>query len=390
MPASASPSHDSSARGAADRGRFTLGLAGLLLELVLPVALSATFLLIAASYIHAWNLRTSLGLAVFGVLLVAASLLLSARIDMTTLARRQRRGKRQLFNRAGPVARLVKIILGGLAIPIAAFVAANRIELADHTSPMSLAIEARLTPRKPVPAEIVGGAVIRATDPTVKVQGIIALEAMNSSEALDQLFRLLADDPTALRDRGEFQALSKAFASFGARATPELAHRFELVSPALRKGASAPERSAFDRTFASAFERATREINGRTIDPTERAAALARLEAAQRDLTIALQEVDSGAVGPGDGLPAFVLQTFLQMNDKDDEGLLAFARRTSADPGWSDTVRGQALLLIGKLGGKDDVGGLLGFLGAPSPLLQARAMQAIASVEARIAAAGPR
>ena len=393
MPANASLSHDSSARdarGAAGRGRFTLGLAGLLLELVLPVALSAAILLIAASYIHIWNLRTALGLAVFGVLLVAASLLLSVRIDMTTLARRERTGKRRIFNRAGPVARLVKVGLGGLVIPIAAFVAANRIELADHTSPMSFAIEARLTPRKPVPAEMVGGAVIRATDPAVKVQGILALEAMSSSEALDQLFRLLADDPTALRDGGEFQALSKALASFGARATPELARRFDLVSPAQRRSASAPERSAFDRTFASAFERATREIDERTIDPTKRAAALARLEAAERDLTIALQEVDAGAVGPGDGLPGFVMQTFLQMNLREDDDLLAFARRTAADFGWSDAVRGQALLLIGKLGGKDDLDGLCRFLDVPSPLLQARAMQAIASVASRIAAAGPR
>jgi hypothetical protein len=393
MIANGSPSKDAPAhetRGDPNRGGRTLGLAGLLLELVLPVVLSAVFLLIAASYIRVWDLHTPIGLAVFGVLLVAASLLLSVRIDVTTLARRRRRGKRQLLNRADPVSRLVKFVLGGLVIPIAVFAGANLITLRDHTTPMSLAIETGLAPRKPVPAALVGGAVRRATDPAVKVQGIMALQAMNSSEALEQLFRILADDPTALRDDGECQVLSKALASFGARATTELVRRFEQVSPALRKGAPAPGHGFFDRYFASAFEGLARELNGQALDPTAQAAALARLEAAERDLKLALKGVDSGPVAgaAGNGLPAFVLQTFLQMNDRNDADLLAFARRTAADAGWSDAVRGQALLLIAKLGGKDDLDGLYRFLSLPSPLLQMRAMQAIAAVEARIAAAG--
>ena len=391
MMTNGSPSHDAPApgpRGDPGRERRTLGLAGLLLELALPVVLSAAFLLIAASYIHVWDLRTSIGLAVFGVLLVAASLLLSVRIDVTTLARRQRRGKRQFFNRAGPFSRLIKFILGGLVIPIAAFVAANRIELPNRMTPMSLAIEAGRPSRKAAPAELVGGAVLRATDLAVKVQGIMALQAMNSSEALEHLFRILADDPTALRDGGESQALSKALASFGTRATAELVRRFNQVSPPLRKGAPALGHDVFDRYFASAFESLDREINGQAIDPTAQAAALARLEAAERNLKLALKEVDPGAapVGAGNILPSFVLQTFLQMNEKENADLLAFARRTAADTGWSDTIRGQALLLIARLGGKDDLDGLYRFLNVPSPLLQARAMQAIATVEARLAA----
>ena len=388
-----SPSHDGPAhdpRGTpATDGRRTLGLAGLLLELVLPVVLSAAVLLIAARYIRVWDLHTSIGLAVFGVLLVAVSLLLSMCIDVTTLARRQRRGKRQLLNRADAVSRLVKFILGGLVIPIAAFVAANRIKLPNQTTPMSLAIEAGLSPGRPAPAELVGGAVRRATDPAVKVQGIIALQAMNSTEALDQLFRIVADDPTALRDEGVSQVLSKALASFGARAATELVGRLEQVSPALRKGAPAPGHDVFDRYFASAFEGLAREINGQATDPTMQAATLARLEAAERDLKLALKEIHSGPVAgaAGNGLPAFVMQTFLQMNDKKDAALLAFARRTAADTGWSDAVRGQALLLIAKLGGKDDLDGLYPFLNLPSPLLQTRAMQAIAAVEARMATA---
>jgi hypothetical protein len=377
-------------RGDPGRERRTLGLVGLLLELLLPVVLSAAFLLIVASYIHLWDLHTTVGLAVFGVLLVAASVLLSVRIDVTTLARRRRLGKGLLFNRAGAYSRLVKFVLGGLVIPLAVLVAANRIELTNGTTPMSLAIEVGRSPRASAPAEQLGGAVLRATDPGVKAQGILALQTMASGEAMEQLLRILDGDPAALRDGGEYQALSKALASFGARATAELVRRFEQASPALRKRAPAPGGDLFDRHFAGGFEALALQVKGGAIDPRAQAAALARLEAMQRNLKTVVAEVDSELApgGTGDGLPAFVLQTFLQMADKTDPDLLAFAVRTAADESWSDAVRGQALLLIGKQGGKDDLDALFRFVDAKSPMLQARAMQAVAAVEARIAAAG--
>lgn len=124
------------------------------------------------------------------------------------------------------------------------------------------------------------------------------------------------------------------------------------------------------------------------IEPTARAAALARLGATEQQLRLTIGELESGpaAAGAGNGLPAFVLQTLLETNEKQDARLLAFARRTATDGTWSDAVRGQALLLVAKLGGKDELDQLYRFLDAPSPLLQARAMQAIATLQARVAA----
>lgn len=65
-----------------------------------------------------------------------------------------------------------------------------------------------------------------------------------------------------------------------------------------------------------------------------------------------------------------------------------WARQTAADATWPDAVRGQALLLIAKLGGKDDLEGLYGYLESPSTPLQARAMQAIAALQSKLSAAG--
>jgi hypothetical protein len=90
--------------------------------------------------------------------------------------------------------------------------------------------------------------------------------------------------------------------------------------------------------------------------------------------------------GPG-SLPSFIMQTFLQMGLTEDADLLAFARQTAADEEWSEAVRGQALQLTAKLGGKDDLDGLYSYLDNPSPLLQARALGAIAVLQSRLSTA---
>ena len=72
------------------------------------------------------------------------------------------------------------------------------------------------------------------------------------------------------------------------------------------------------------------------------------------------------------------------MDPSQDRDLLAFARATAADDTWSDAVRGQALLLVAKAGGKEDLDTLYGYL------LQAQAMQAIAALESKVSAAAPK
>ncbi len=370
-------------------GTRTLGLVGLLVELVLPVAFSAGLLLVIASYARSWDLHTAVGLGIFGLLLVALSLFVSLRVDAFTLARRRERGKRQLLNRADARSRLVKFILGGVTIPIVAFATANLLELPNHQTPMALAI--RLSLAKPAVghAEQVGNAVLRARSPAAKVQGILALQAMRSDEALDQLLRVLSDDPTTVRDGSEYQALSKALASYKAQAKAKLLQRFERARTSASPGAAALPGDLFERYFSVAFAGLKTEINGGRGDPAMQAKGLERLQAAQAELSQALTQLETGTESvQGSSLPGLVMQTFLQMELKQDAELLALARRTAADAAWSDAVRGQALLLIAEVGGKDDLDVLYPYLESPSPLLQARAMQAIAALHSKLSAAG--
>lgn len=367
-----------------------LGLIGFLIELVLPVALTAALLLVAAGHLPIWDLHTEVGLGIFGVLLVAISLFLSVRIDLWTLAGRTRRGKSQLLNRASPRARLVKYILGGVLIPIGVFVAANRVELPNHETPMALATEIGRSVAPLSATERLGAAVLHARSANAKVQGMLALQAVGSGEALDQLLRVLHDDSSVLADGVERDALSHALASFGPLAVPPLVKLIDGVSPEVRRVAPGPPGDLFTRYLAPAFAACEEEIK-RTPDTTARADKLAQVEAAKVEAERLLGQgtPEAAPLAPERALPVFVMDTLLRTDVKQDDALLAFARRIAADAGWSDAVRGQALLLIAKLGGKDDLDGLYSFIDGPSALLQERALEAIAELQKKINAAPP-
>jgi hypothetical protein len=365
-----------------------LGLTGLVIELLLPTALSAALLLVVAGHVSFWDLRTVVGLVIFGVLLVATSFFLSVRIDLITLRRRRKRGKTQLLNRADARSRLVKFILGGALVPIATLVAAVRVELPGRTTLMSLAIQAETAKPAPSGAARIGSAVLHAQGAAVRVAGIRALQAMGSGAALDQLLDILTGDPAVLDDGGAYQALVDALASYGARAVPRLLQLFRHVPASERRNAAVPPGWFFERYFARPFEEARSEIAEHRWSADARDAALARLQAARESLEQELGQLEgvAGATGAS-GVPALVMQAILAMHVDQEPGLLAFARETAADTSWPDAIRGQACLLIAKLGGQDDLNSLFAYVDDRSPVLQACAMQAVAQLQSKVSAA---
>lgn len=319
------------------------------------------------------------------MLLVALSLVLSARLDTWTLGRRRRR--RPWLNRPGPATRLTKLVVGGLLVPLGALLAATLIELPNHRTAMSLANDWRLARTAVLTREArLGDAVLRVSDPAAKAQGIRALQAAGSAEALEQLLRILRQDKTALTSGSESRSLSTALASYGPKATPGLLRVLSEGRNGVPREATPARRSTFDAYFATAFEELARELPNRVPDPAALTEVRSNVDRAQDDLMRALQRLDADVLSSQDrSLAGFVLGTFLQMGAKQDAELLAFARGACADRSWTDPVRGQALLLIGKLGDKGELDTLYGFIEDPSPVIQARALQAIADLEAKLA-----
>jgi len=363
---------------------------GLLLELALPTALSAAALLVFAGTTRHWDLRTPLGLSIFGILLVVLSLVLSVQLDRLTLAGRTASGRPPRLNPPGPRWRSFKFLLGGVLIPLATLAAANLVHLPNHETPLAMAIRLRLPHPGVSRAEQLASAVLRAPTPAAKARGILALEGMRSDAGLDQLLRVLSEDPAALKDGSEYQSLSAALASYGADARARLLPLFDEIAAGARKSATPPVGDLYDRYFSADFDGLAHEIardgSARTDGRADRITAL-RGEMQHALLPL---ESDSATAEASAGLPAFILHTLLQMDLKDDETLRVFARKTAADDSWSDAIRGQALLLTAKVGNKDDLDELFGYLDSPSPLLQARAMQAIAALESKLSASAGR
>jgi hypothetical protein len=301
------------------------------------------------------------------------SLVLSTRLDAITLAGRKRRGRGQVLNRADHRSRLVKFVLGGVVIPIAVLAAGTRLQLPNHQTPLAMAIRLRRAARPGARAEDLAGAVLRAQSPSTKAAGIEALADMRSPEALAQLLRVMSTDADALKGGRESRALSKALADYGPEARAALVQALQALDARARATAAARE-DTFDEYLSADFASLERAIAARPVSMREKD----DVEAAGAELKRALAAVDGDERS---SLPAFVLRTFLEMDPKRDPALLPFARQTAADAGWSDPVRGQAVLLVGKAGGKDELDALYGYLDDASPILQARAVEAIALVQ---------
>jgi hypothetical protein len=99
--------------------------------------------------------------------------------------------------------------------------------------------------------------------------------------------------------------------------------------------------------------------------------------------TLADLRVERLTAASGDLRLDLVLRTFLSMNFSWDSDLLHFAKAVVADASYPAAVRGDALLLIGKLGSSDEFAVLYTYLKTDNRLLQSRALEAIIALQAK-------
>jgi hypothetical protein len=370
-------------------GAVVGGLVVMLLEIILPVILAVAIGWFLFSYFNLWQSRDrTVGLILFGVAVVIISVLLSAVIDGAAAPlRKSSRARGVQFTSSGQ-ARFITIVLGGLILPITAVIAANVVPIPARGTLMQM-ISTTAMPTQPVklgPAEEIGGIALNTTNPATKRLSIQTLQSFHSSDALAQLVTLATSDRAALNDPGVADMLAQAIASYGAEAKLPLFNAFHAIDPAQSTASAPASGDLYTRYFAADFDSLKAEITSGTQDAATRDAELARLQAAQAQLKDSLNnlEVSSPETGAGDARLDFILRTFLQMNLQQDGDLLAFARTTAMDARYASPVRGDALLLIGKLGGKDDLNVLYPYLKTGDSLIQARALQAITALQTKL------
>jgi hypothetical protein len=343
-----------------------------LLNLVLPVLISGGLLLIVAALLNLWKYDRTFSNAVFVFLLVFLSLVLSIFISGF---------RRKKVYRS----RLVILVLGGLLIPIAAFAGANLLMIAPGESYMARVITLSVSQTVDVSMAQLGSTVIASKSVYTKVEGIKAIGAIHSPAGLEQLFLVLNTDPAALANGAVADALSKAFASYGLDAKPGLLAAFQKHTQTGESIAGSPSAGLYERYFAQALDGLQAEMNAQPLSEPAKQDQLQQLSALAGQIKATVNDLQSKALlAGGDPLVAFVLDTFLQMNLASEDSLLAFARTSAADTRLPDGARVKALLLVARLGGKDDMPLFYQYLTNSSEVIKAGAFDAIAGLTLKL------
>jgi hypothetical protein len=356
-------------------GQTLSSLALYLVELVVPALAAVGLGAWLFTYYNLWALGAILSQVLFylGVTLVA--IMLCIVLDSFTAGERTRQGTLG----GGPRARLVKLAMGGLIIPIALTVAVNIVSLPAGGTVLNTVIGLVKTAPATTPLDAVARATSETSDPGVRLSGIEVLSKSKSPQALDLLMRMAAEDRAALRDAAAANALAQALAAYGTEARDPLLSLFNSLDPVEASGALPDD--LYGRYFSAPFAGLEAEVQSTAPEQ------VAQVEAARSQLEAALQSIhsQSAADSAGDPRPLFILQTFQAMNLKSDPDLLALAVKTAEDPRYSTAVRGEALLLVGKLGADAQLTGLYALLDSEDPFIQTRALQAVSAILSKAA-----
>jgi hypothetical protein len=355
--------------------------ASFLLEVMIPTVVAMILLYVLSGTVNLWSLDHNLALIIAIVFLVVVCFILSYVID--TFLRGVRRtppltGKKRA---AQYRLRLVKYVLGGLIIPLGLMAAANFSSLPGGGSLMDYYIRTIQNRLTTTPTSQIGDAVLSSDNPATKIQGMKALEAIHSKDALDQLLRLLSSDPSVLKDAGEYEALSRAVAFYGLDAKLKLLDIFGKIPPSDSKSSTLGGNDLYARYFSLPLTALRGEISAQTVDSATRQAQLAKVDGLVSTMKIDLAEIQSPGIGAGYTIQDFILDTLMQMDMKSDGDLKNFGKLTAANSAYPDDIRGKAILLIARFGEKVDMGLLYPYLDSNDDFLKAKALEGITNLQ---------
>jgi hypothetical protein len=364
--------------------RFSaLGLG--LLAILVPGLLAGLLVGWGFAALNMWQYGETLAQVVFAVAMVAVALLLGVVLDSFLAPMRKRSRAKGVRWGTGPLARLVILVLGCVLVPLGLFAGVQWLPVTPQGTAMQALMTVAEQQVKLAPPDEVGGLALQTKNPATKILSIQVLRGFQSPEALNQLVRLASEDRAALADAGVAAELSRAIAAYGAAAKQPLFALFTSIDPTAAASLGGGS-DLYERYFAGSFASLGDELASIPADPAVKEAQAARLQAAQVQLKEALSQLqpEAAALPAGSDLRAgFVLRTFLAMDLAQDADLLSFAKSTAANTAYSPALRGDALLLVGKLGSPADLDGLYPYLKDSSELLQTRALQAITAIQAK-------
>ena len=351
-----------------------------LLQILIPALITGGVLIWLAITINFWKMERSLAISLFAILFIIISLILTVLLtDVVGNIRKKR----------SPRLRLVTMVVGGLIVPIAVFTAANLLFIAPGESYLTRLINLSLNQNVDVSMLQLGTAITSSHGPYTKIQGINAIQAIHSSQGLEQLFQVLNGDPTALTNWQVADVLSQAIASYGIDAKPGLMAAFQ--QHVKTTGATQLPTDLYNRYFAQSISSLQSEINSQPLDAATKQAQLQQVAGLASQLKTELNDIQSESLQASgiDPTLAFVMNTFLQMNITQDTDIYSLARTTASDATLPDSIRGQAIILMAKLGSQDDMTTFYQYVQGSDEIIKADALQAIANLTQKLMGATP-
>jgi hypothetical protein len=372
---------------AASLQNFPAAIASFLLEVIIPSFVTLALLYFLSGTVNLWALDRNLALVIAIVFLVVVCLILSYAIDAFLRGLRRTPAPTGKKRAAQYRLRLIRFVLGGLIIPLGLMAAANFSMLPTGGSLMDYYIRTIQTRLTTTPTSQLGDAILSSDNPATKIQGMKALAAIHTSDALDQLLRVLSNDPGVLKDAGEYEALSTAVASYGVDAKLKLLDIFTKAPPDSSKSSTLGGDDLYTHYFSLPANALRSEITSQTTDPATRQAQLAKMDGLISTMKTDLADIQTPAKGDIFTSQDFVLDTLMKMSMNNDGDLKNFASQTAANSAYSDDVRGKAILLIARFGEKGDMGLLYPFLQSKNDFLKAKALEGITNLQMKISGA---
>jgi chromate transport protein ChrA len=345
---------------------------------LLPTLVAGGLCLYLFSRYHLWQSNSTLMQIAFGVAVTVIALVLSFVYDILLAPIRANFRKQGVGLSKSITVRRATLALGGVVVPVLVLLGASFYVLAEGRTPINYLISASTNSAAGAPPEQIGSLALNSHNPSVKTLSIQALQAIHTPDALAQLMRLAGEDPQGMQDAGTRSALASAIASYGPDAKAPLLALFKSIPSAQTEPAAPGGGDLYNLYFSQSFDALGKEIDGNTLSAAQKEDQMSRLASAQAQLKTALAGLEENPpAAPGDARLDFVIQTFLQMGLSQDADLLAFANASAGDARYPSQVRGDALLLIARLGTQKDLDALYPFLKSSDAFIQARALQAI-------------
>ena len=293
--------------------------------------------------------------------------------------------------------KILRIIIGGFIIPILFSLIATLVPVQGKETAATLFYRSIKSQPEYLFIEKIGDSVINSHSVDTKVAGINTLMSIHTEEAMEQLIRIL--DSTGCRfeewaapDYYLFSdSISEAFASFGLEAIDPLLVIFNRCDVLITGNPSEMTSDIFSIYFEKSFDDLVEQLNDDgSLSSSEKEDVLKQLNTIELQLTIDLLDLEretslNGGFKVTETILDLILETFNQMEDLEKvSSIYDLSRRIAADLSYGSSTRSKAIILMAKLGSRDDIGILLTYLEGDNEVIKKTALEAISILNNKI------